>query len=154
MEFFELEEYDEYNWKHRSTVIALCNDDNVRRYFYDFDRYVTNIVEHGKDNGINKAYIVLKKDKIVGMIMIDYLDYKYYISYALLPSKRHENLGTVLLGDFIEYLFQINADINNVYLEINASNIASIKTALNVGFVKDGKTSYHMSNFYKNRGDK
>ena len=149
MEYFKLEEYEFLNWEHRRTLIELTNDINVRTYFNDFERYVNNIIEHGKENNINKAYVVSKEDEIVGMIMIDYLDPRYYISYALLPNKRHERLGTLLLSDFVEYLFQSGLDIDKLFLEINASNVASIKTALNVGFQRYGKTGYYISNYHR-----
>ena len=149
MEYFKLDEYDSLNIDHRSTVIELTNDSNVRKYFYDFDRYVDNLLEHGKDNGINKVYVVSMRDEIVGMVMIDYEEPRYYISYALLPNRRNERLGSLLLSDFTDYLFKLDGNIDKLFLEINASNIASIKTALCVGYERIGKTSYYLENYYR-----
>ena len=148
MEYFSIEEYDKYNYDHRSVVIKLANDEKVTRYFHDFEAYVQNIEERIEDDDENKVYIVSFHDEPIGVTTVDHQSFKHYLSLALLPEKRHERLGAMLLGELAEYLFQ-HKKMDRIYLEINDTNIASIKTAEKVGFVKDVRTRYYLKNFYK-----
>ena len=139
---FTLEEYEEFNIEHKTTMVNLMNDPAVNRFIGNLDYFIEHTKVRRENNGIDSIYIVKKAGTSIGFISLNIFSDKYEMSIAILPEYRHQYLGTMLVTDFTDYLFRNNEDINEIYVEINPSNVNSIKMVDNSGFKKDNSTRY------------
>ena len=135
---FILEEYNEKNIEHRSTIIELQNDLSSQKYLGDINYSLIKLEENKK----NKAYISYYNEVPIGYISLFVINNNYEISYGILPKYRKQNLGALLLEEFSEKLFDIYLDIDKLSLQINQSNIGSIKLAKLADFKKENSTKY------------
>ena len=79
-----------------------------------------------------------------------------YLENSILKEYRGKKYGKLILNDISNYLFQ-NYNIKCITLDIDPSNIASIKTALSCGYTIDeeeyldrnmsGKILYRLDNY-------
>lgn len=123
--------------EHRSFKRELLNDTEFRKYFGEmFIKLSDDIFVESDELEIKKAYLVLDKDEIVGMVRI----FSYHesgvanIQYAVSPSMRKKGYGKLILKEFTTFL--LKNGITSIEGEISSSNIGSIKVALDLGFEK------------------
>ncbi|MDD3452928.1 MAG: GNAT family N-acetyltransferase [Bacilli bacterium] len=134
-------DYDDDNIKHKKFKNLLLSDLDFRNYFGDFFiKNSDNIFSSSEDLEVNKAYLLMDKDMIVGMIRI----FSYHeagfinLQYAVNPELRNLGYGTKILKEITKYFFENN--IKCIDLNIDKNNIGSIKCAKNIGFeIKDEK---------------
>lgn len=128
--------YDTNNVSHRRFRDSLINDLEFRRYFGAFFlKRIDDIFTTSNSLEVDKAYLVLEDDKIIGMIRI----YSYHqlgflnIQYAVNPEYRNQGYGKKILKEVSNYF--LNNNIKCISLDIDKNNIGSIKCALNAGYI-------------------
>ncbi len=141
---FYLERYQDFNLEHRSIMTII--DNTSRKYLGDLFFLINNTNKRFEDNNIDSIYIAYYNNYPIGFISLNIYDNKPFISYALLSEYQHQYLGSLLLLEFSDKLFNIY-NFDNLYLDINQSNIASIKTSQIVGYKKRSLTKYVLSNY-------
>lgn len=141
MENIDFEDYRTSNIRHRTIMMNLNNDPEVARFFYDFHGYVISALTNRYLNQKTRVLVVSFDGEDVGMIFINDVMDKIELAYAILPDKRKKGYGHKMLEYFVEYVRTMYDD-TEIFLSINQKNIASIKTALSVGFVKAGSIIY------------
>lgn len=143
---FILEEYDSNNYYHKSTVILLENDDEAWKYLGCIEDIIAEIKNNSLENPYDNFYIVYQKGEIepFGIIIFNFFKTSniYSISYGILPKYRGMKLSSILLSEFTEYIFEQYQEIEEISLQINKSNIISMKTASRSGYVKKYGTKY------------
>lgn len=156
LEHFILEKYDSNNYYHKSAVILLDNDDAAWKYLGYIDIMIEEIKNKSLKNPYDNFFIAYQKGNIepIGIIAISYFknDNRYEIIEGLLPKYRGLKLASPLLKEFCEFLFSKYSEINELSVQINKSNIYSIKSALKAGFEKEKGTRYvKVRNYNKNQ---
>lgn len=141
MENIDFEDYRTSSIRHRTIMMTLNNDPEVAKFFYDFHGYVIGALTNRYLNNRSKVYVVSFDDEDVGMIFINNVMDKIELAYAILPDKRQKGYGHKMLEFFVEYVRAMYDD-TEIFLSINQKNLASIKTAESVGFVKAGSIIY------------
>ena len=87
-----------------------------------------------------------------------------FVEYSIVNEFRGKGYGKLVLSEVSEYLFN-NYNIKSISLDIEPSNIASIMTAVSVGYIENeeeymkrnmcGKVLYRMDNYnYVNKRKK
>lgn len=139
---FFLAEYDARNIDHKTVIIKLENDSYARTYLGNLSYHIERINQRKEENRCNHAYIAYYDDVPVGFISI-YLEQKMYqISYGIIPKKRKEYLGALLLQEFSEKLFDEYPEIETLNLLINNLNTGSKKTANLAGYTQENGVRY------------
>lgn len=123
--------------EHDSIVNQIILDDK--------NNYVKQILERiNKDNGhefeFDKGYLVKLQEKIIGYLYFSPIsNYRLYIEYSILKQERKKGYGTLLLEEATNYILD-NYNIKQIMLDIDKSNLASMKTALACGYNYDDNT--------------
>lgn len=142
---FYLENYNEYNNEHKSTMILIGNDKDSQKYLGNIDYMIHEIKRRRENNNTDEIYIVFENKKFadpIGFISVSIIDGLFEISYGILPKYRGKGYASKILGEFSQYLFK-NYEIEDLYLQINKENEGSIKVALKNGFDNERLTKYH-----------
>lgn len=129
---FILEEYDE-NF-HNNILNRLQADNNAKKYLGDLKFSIMMIKKRKLENNINKFYIAYYNNYPIGFISITYKDKSYQISYSILNEYRNQNLGSLLLQEFSEAIFERYYNVNELILKIENDNIGSKKVADLAGY--------------------
>ena len=88
-------------------------------------------------NIFNNAFIVMDKNTPIGYLFIfDKKNDDIYIEYAICKNMRNNGYATRLVNEITNYLC-INYNIKSIKLNIDQSNIASIKVAEKCGYELD-----------------
>lgn len=140
---FDLEKYQEYNIEHKSVMTLIDNDVASKQYLGDIFLLINNTLKRYEENNIDSIYIAYYNSNPIGFISINILNDNAFVSYALLKEYQHQHLGALLLQEFSDKLFEIY-NFDDIYLDINQKNIASIKTSSLVGFKKISSTKYNL----------
>lgn len=153
---FILENFSEYNQEHKWIKEEMLNDPVTRKYIGDIDRIIYKLNSVNKLESPLNEFLVIKygeEDYGYNPCGIAFLETKYddkgtpkiYISYSLLKKYRGKNLGKLFLYEFSEELFIMNPEIEELYVEIDPQNVASIKAANFVGYeANDEYNTYSM----------
>lgn len=127
--------YDANNSSHRKFKESLINDLEFKKYFGQFFlKRIDDIFSNSNSLQVDKAYLILENDKIIGMIRI----YSYHqlgflnIQYAVNPQYRNQGYGKKILKEVSNYF--LNDNIKCISLDIDKNNIGSIKCALDAGY--------------------
>lgn len=131
---FFLAEYDSENIDHKTVVIELENDSYAKNYLGNLSYHIERINQRKENNRCNHAYIAYYDDVPVGFISVYLEQEMYQISYGIVPEKRGEYLGALLLQEFSEEMFEEYPEINTLTLLINNLNTGSKKTANLAGY--------------------
>lgn len=130
--------YDSNDARHRKFKNDLIKDEEFKRYFGDFFlKRVDDIFTDSEFLEVDKAYLVVDNETIIGMIRI----FSYHeagfinIQYAVAKECRNQGYGKELLREITKYF--LNKNIKCISLDIDKNNIGSIKCALNVGYKRE-----------------
>lgn len=137
---FILEEYN--SSIHNDILDKLQIDQNTKKYLGDLKFAITMIKKRNLENTINKAYIAYYNNYPIGLITISYIEESYQISYAILPEYRKQNLGSLLLQEFGEALFEKYSNIDELTLKIKEHNTGSKNVAKLAGFEESAKETF------------
>lgn len=132
---FELVSYDNMNVEHVKFKNELTKDQDFKNYFGTFfAKNIDDIFASANELEVNKAFLLLDDEKIIGMIRI----FSYHeagflnLQYAINPLYRNQKYGTRILKEISNYLFENGVKV--IDLNIDKSNIGSIKCATKVGY--------------------
>ena len=128
---FNLELFDINNNSHNILFDELWNDDNTKKYLFDRREFINNIIMG--DGTYNCIYLIKLGDEYIGFVSLYYIDNTYEICDGIINRFRNRGYSKMILTEFSKYVFD-NTDINKLYCYIDKDNIASIKSALKVGF--------------------
>ena len=147
--------YDSSNPIHNE-ILNKFDSDSKSEYIHSINdrlRYFQN----KKSFPFNTGFFVTIDSTIVGYLFISKcVDDEVYLENSLLKEYRGKGYGKLILNDVSNYLIE-NYNIRSITLDIDRSNIASIKTALSCGYIMDeeeylsrnmnGKILYHLDNY-------
>ena len=106
---FYLENYNEYNNEHKSTMILIGNDKDSQKYLGNIDYMIHEIKRRRENNNTDEIYIVFENKKFadpIGFISVSIIDGLFEISYGILPKYRGKGYASKILGEFSQYLFK------------------------------------------------
>ena len=83
---FVLEDYDEFDYNHKCTIMELSDDIDARNYLYDVKGKMDAVKRRSEDNPLNLAYVAFYNDYPIGIITLSYINREYYISYGICQS--------------------------------------------------------------------
>ena len=140
---FDLELYDNNNINHTKLLDELWLSDGTKKYLYDKEEFINNIISGtGKYNCI---YLVMLDSNYIGFVSLYYCDNTYEICDGIINKYRNKGYSTKILKEFSKYIFS-NTNITELYGYIDENNIASIKSAINSGFVHKNGKEYILKN--------
>lgn len=141
---FTLIEYDPNRSEQKYLVDRLKQEPAVNKYLGDLQYMALRIAQRKEENQYNLLFLAYYDEDPIGFISLTYLDESYQISSALFKEYRGQNLGSLLLQEFSEKVFE-EFPIDKLVLKINSENIAGQKAAELVGYDKEDSTTYAMN---------
>lgn len=155
--------YDDKISGHKELLLEF-DGDSKSDYIHDIrTRLVNN--QKKKDLPFDVGYVVCLNDIFIGYVFISKrVNDEIFVEYSIVNEFRGKGYGKLVLSEVSEYLFN-NYNIKSISLDIEPSNIASIMTAVSVGYIEDeeeymkrnmcGKVLYRMDNYnYVNKRKK
>lgn len=143
---FILKEYDKENIEHCNVIDTLDIDEKTQK-FVGRTRTLIQIINKRKEEEDylhNNTYIAYYNDRPVGYISLTHKEDNYEVISGLLKEERNQHLGSLLLLEFSEKIFEEYKDIDKLTLKINSKNIGSIKCAELVGYKNEERDKYIM----------
>lgn len=134
LDSFILEKYDSSRKLHQEIVTSLMQSQNSE--YLGNIYYMIESIYKRKINDLrhlNEVFIAYYNDYPVGLISITYLNERQEISIGILEKYRHQYLGSLLTFEFMEKIFELYPDINELYGVIDGKNINSQKMAKKIG---------------------
>lgn len=155
--------YDEKIVEHKELLLEF-EGNSKSEYIHDIkERLIDG--KNKKDIPFDVGYVVCLNDKFIGYAFISKrIKDEIFLEYSIVNEFRGKGYGKLVLGEVSEYLFS-NYNIKNISLDIEPSNVASVMTAVGVGYIEDeeeymkrnmnGKVLYRMDNYnYVNKRKK
>lgn len=139
---FILEEYDQNNREHREVISHLGKDQGVKKYLGNINYSIEKINFRKNENFHNGAFIPYYNDYPIGYLSLSYIHDEYQISYGILSEFRKQNLASLLLEEFSDYLLSNDLEIDQLILKIEQDNIGSRKVADLAGYTPNSTTKY------------
>ncbi len=139
---FQLEEFNRENNEHREVLEKLNKDQGVKRYLGDINYSIERINKRYCENRFNKAFIPYYNEYPIGYISLSYIDDEYQISCGILNEFRKENLASLLLEEFSDYLLNNYEEIDKLTAKIESDNIGSIKAASLASYSEEDRNKY------------
>ena len=147
--------YDNNNEQHRNLLMEF-EGESKSKYIQDIGIRLTSSINK-KIDIFDKGFIASINDKCFGYIFISkIIKDDVFLEYSIINSYKGKGLGKILLEEVSEYLMD-NYNIKSITLDIEPSNVASISTALNCGYMVDedeyikrnmnGKILYRIYNY-------
>ncbi len=131
---FILEKYDSSRKLNQEIVTSLMQSQNSE-YLGNIHYMIESIYKRKAYDfrHLNEVFIAYYNDYPVGLISITYLNERQEISIGILEKYRHQYLGSLLTFEFMEKIFELYPDINELYGVIDGKNINSQKMAKKIG---------------------
>ena len=138
LEHFLLKLYNKEDNIHNQIIDKIQKDDLNNEYLGNIYSMINKIEKRKEDDFLhNNTYIVYYNDKPIGYISLTHNNDDYEIIAGLIPEERNKHLGSLLLKEFTHSIFNEYKRIDKLTLKIDDKNIGSIKSALNVGYIKE-----------------
>jgi RimJ/RimL family protein N-acetyltransferase len=126
--------------KDYASVILEALIGNVAEYFYNFktlmdaEVWLTEATKLHKE-GVKEEYVIFDGEQFIGMISPGFIsDTEATIGIWISPNQQGKGYGKKALEQLLEILTV--RDIKTVHFDTEPNNIASIKLAESVGFVR------------------
>lgn len=134
LDSFILEKYDSSRKLHQEIITSLMQSQNSE-YLGNIHYMIESIYKRKAYDfrHLNEVFIAYYNDYPVGLISITYLNERQEISIGILEKYRHQYLGSLLTFEFMEKIFELYPDINELYGVIDGKNINSQKMAKKIG---------------------
>ena len=134
LDSFILEKYDSSRKLHQEIVTSLMQSQN-NEYLGNIYYMIESIYKRKANDfrHLNEVFIAYYNDYPIGLISITYLNERQEISIGILEKYRHQYLGSLLTFEFMEKIFELYPDINELYGVIDGKNINSQKMAKKIG---------------------
>lgn len=155
LENIELCIYDDNNQKHNE-VLNKFDGESKSNYIHEIKERIKNTINK-KNIPFDSGFFVIFNNEIVGYIFISrkILD-EIFIEYSLLKEYRGNGYAKIILNNVSNYLMN-EYNIKSISLDIDPSNISSIRTAIGAGYEIDeeeyikrnmtGKVLYRLDNY-------
>ncbi|MBQ8681637.1 MAG: GNAT family N-acetyltransferase [Bacilli bacterium] len=134
LDSFCLNTYDEYNQLHRNLVEEFKGISSSKYVSQIENRLILNNKQ--KSFPFDTGFIISlnSDDDLVGYIFISSIrNDEVYLEYSILNNKKKMGYGKLVLKELTEYLFE-NFNIRDIALDIDVSNVPSVKTAISCGY--------------------
>lgn len=141
---FYLEDYNKYNPLHEEVLSLVDNQLRSKLFLGDVNQIAKRTDERYQENFKDRFYIAYYNDEAIGFITLNLMGDNFEISSGIIPAFQGQHLGPLLLQEFSEKIFEINKDIDKLYLHINEKNIAGQKSARLAGFEHEAGNRYSM----------
>lgn len=126
-------------------VLQSINNDNSNHFVKQIDERLV-FGNHTDEFKLNSGYLVKIDDNIVGYVYFSAIsNYRMYIEYLILSCYRKKGYGSLLLKESTDYILD-NYNIKQICLDIDKSNLASMKTAISCGYMYDDSDLIDNSN--------
>jgi len=134
LDSFILEKYYSSRKLHQEIITSLMQSQNSE-YLGNIHYMIESIYKRKAYDfrHLNEVFIAYYNDYPVGLISITYLNERQEISIGILEKYRHQYLGSLLTFEFMEKIFELYPDINELYGVIDGKNINSQKMAKKIG---------------------
>ena len=134
LDSFILEKYDSSRKLHQEIVTSLMQSQNSE-YLGNIYYMIESIYKRKANDfrHLNEVFIAYYNDYPIGLISITYLNERQEISIGILEKYRHQYLGSLLTFEFMEKIFELYPDINELYEVVDGKNINSQKMAKKIG---------------------
>lgn len=136
---FLLEQYDPLIDDHLAFFKELWNDDNSKKYLYNRDEFINNIMKH--ENIFDSIYLAIINNQIIGFVSLYSCYNTYEVCDGILPKFRGKGYSNLLIKEWTDYIFKTTS-LTKLYAYIDESNIASIKGAIKNGFILNKNKEY------------
>ena len=103
---FTLIEYDPNRSEQKHIVDRLKQEPAVNKYLGDLQYLALRIAQRKEENKYNLLFLAYYDENPIGIISLTYLEESYQISSALFKEYRGQNLGSLLLQEFSEKIFE------------------------------------------------
>lgn len=134
LDSFILEKYDSSRKLHQEIVTSLMQSQNSE--YLGNIHYMIESIYKRKTNDfrhLNEVFIAYYNDYPIGLISITYLNERQEISIGILEKYRHQYLGSLLTFEFMEKIFELYPDINELYEVVDDKNSNSQKLVQRIG---------------------
>lgn len=131
-----LDTFDSNNEEHKWLLEQFNNASHSKFISKISDRLMLNGSQ--KFFPFDTAFVVsLFSGEIIGYVFISSIrNDEVYLESSILKEKRGKKYGSLILSSVTDYLFE-NYNIKEIALDIDASNEASIRTAVSCGYYED-----------------
>lgn len=124
--------YDDNNLEHKKVLMEL-EGNSKSNYIHDIGSRLVNS-KNKKDIPFDVGYVVSLGESFIGYVFISKrIRDEIFLEYSLINEFRGKGYGKLVLSEVSNYLFS-NYNIKSITLDIDPSNMASIMTAVSVGF--------------------
>ena len=134
LDSFILEKYDSSRKLHQEIVDSLMQSQNSE-YLGNIHYMIESIYKRKANDfrHLNEVFIAYYNDYPIGLISITYLNERQEISIGILEKYRHQYLGSLLTFEFMEKIFELYPDINELYEVVDDKNSNSQKLVQRIG---------------------
>lgn len=134
LDSFILEKYDSSRKLHQEIVTSLMRSQNSE-YLGNIHYMIESIYKRKANDfrNLNEVFIAYYNDYPIGLISITYLNERQEISIGILEKYRHQYLGSLLTFEFMEKIFELYPDINELYEVVDDKNSNSQKLVQRIG---------------------
>lgn len=159
----ELCVYDYNNQKHNE-ILNKFDGESKSNYIHEIKERIKNTINK-KNIPFDSGFFVILNNEIVGYMFISKkINDEVFLESSLLKEHRGKRYAKIILNDVSNYLMNEH-NIKSIVLDIDPSNISSIRTAISAGYEIDeeeyinrnmtGKILYRLDNYnYINRRKK
>lgn len=155
LENIVLSTYDINNEKHNE-VLDKFENESKSQYIHDIKERIKDF-KNKKSFPFDTGFFVVINNDIVGYMFISKnISDEVYLESSLLKEYRGKKYGKLILNDVSNYLMN-EYNIRSLILDIDPSNIPSIRTAISCGYEIDeeeylkrnmsGKILYRLDNY-------
>ena len=151
----KLLDYDKYDVEHVKLLNELLNGSDSF-FIHDIENRLV-FQDNKKDAPFGMGFVVSMNDVCIGYLYIsDRKKDEVFLEYSVVKEFRGMKFGKMLLREVSNFLLE-NYNIRDIVLDIDPSNLASVMTAVSVGYIEDdeeylkrnmmGKILYRMDNY-------
>lgn len=155
LENITLSVYNSNNEKHNQ-VLDKFNNESKSQYIHDINERIKDS-KNRKSFPFDIGFLVIINNDIVGYMFISKkINDEVYLESSLLKEYRGKKYGRIILNDVSNYLMN-EYNIRSIVLDIDPSNMPSIRTAISCGYEIDeeeylkrnmsGKILYRLDNY-------
>ena len=137
-------------------ILEKFDNESKSNYIHEIKERIKNTINK-KNIPFDSGFFIVLNNEIVGYMFISKkINDEVFLESSLLKEHRGKKYAGVILNDVSNYLMEEH-NIKSIVLDIDPSNIASIRTALSSGYELDeeeymkrnmsGKILYRLDNY-------
>ena len=135
LENIELCVYD-YNNQEHNEVLDKFDNESKSNYIHEIKERIKNTINK-KSIPFDSGFFIILNNEIVGYMFISKkINDEVFLESSLLKEHRGKRYAKIILNDVSNYLMDEH-NIKSIVLDIDPSNISSIRTAVSAGYEID-----------------